>query len=111
MLSNLEAPYRYTMAGLVFIVLGTGVASFLAEAPASYAWFAISSVIFLGTYYSIIVIVRERLEFFKDLAHKCNGAASIKYLKLSCYVFFSVWMVYPILWILGSKGFGIMSGI
>ena len=48
LLWNMEAPYKWTMAAMIAIVLITGVASARAAAPASYAWFAMGMVIFVG---------------------------------------------------------------
>ena len=42
------APYKWTMAAMIAIVLITGVASARAAAPASYAWFAMGMVLFVG---------------------------------------------------------------
>lgn len=42
------APYKWTMAAMIAIVLITGVASARAAAPASYAWFATGMVLFVG---------------------------------------------------------------
>ena len=107
---HLNAPYRFTMGGLVLVTLGIGVASHNAAAPASYAWFGMGATIFSGVYYGIIMIVRERLGFYTEMARDSNAKQSIKYLKIACYIFFTVWMIYPLLWVLGTKGFGLISG-
>merc|ERR1719199_160298 len=106
---NLEAPFRATISGMVLICLGIAVASANAEPPASYAWFALGLNVFAGTYYSIILIVRERLAFFVEMARDSNAKQSIKFLKTGCYIFFSIWILYPILWFLGDKGVGLIS--
>jgi hypothetical protein len=65
--------------------------------------FALGLNVFAGTYYSIILIVRERLAFFVEMARDSNAKQSIKFLKTGCYIFFSIWILYPILWFLGDK--------
>ena len=110
MMWHLNAPYRFTMGGLVLVTLGIGVASHNAAAPASYAWFGMGATIFSSVYYGIIMIVRERLGFYTEMARDSNAKQSIKYLKIACYIFFTVWMIYPLLWVLGTKGFGLISG-
>ena len=66
--------------------------------------FALGLTVFGGTYYSIILIVRERLAFYVEMARDSNAKQSIKFLKTGCYIFFSIWILYPILWFLGDKG-------
>jgi hypothetical protein len=109
MLWNMDAPYKVTLAILVLICLGTAVASANARPPSSYCWFVMGSFLFAGTYYSIIIIVQERLAFYVEMARDSNAKKSIKFLKTGCYIFFSVWLLYPMFWLLGDDGVGLVS--
>ena len=53
--------------------------------------------------------MRERLEFYVEMARDSNAKQSIKFLKTGCYIFFLIWVLYPIFWLLGKNGAGIMS--
>ena len=109
LLWNMDAPYKVTMALLVLTCLVVAVASAAAPAPANYAWFCMGMFLFGGTYYGIIMIVRERLEFYVEMARDSNAKQSIKFLKTGCYIFFFIWVLYPIFWLLGKNGAQIMS--
>jgi len=109
LLWNMDAPYKVTMALLVLTCLVVAVASAAASAPANYAWFCMGMFLFGGTYYGIIMIVRERLEFYVEMARDSNAKQSIKFLKTGCYIFFFIWVLYPIFWLLGKNGAQIMS--
>lgn len=109
LLWNMDAPYKVTMALLVLTCLVVAVASAAAPAPSNYAWFCMGMFLFGGTYYGIIMIVRERLEFYVEMARDSNAKQSIKFLKTGCYIFFLIWVLYPIFWLLGKNGAQIMS--
>ena len=47
--------------------------------------FVIGLTLFAGTYYSIILIIRERLSFFVEMARDSNAKQSIKFLKTGVY--------------------------
>ena len=47
--------------------------------------FVIGLTLFAGTYYSIILIIRERLSFFIEMARDSNAKQSIKFLKTGVY--------------------------
>jgi hypothetical protein len=62
-----------------------------------------------GVYYSIVYMIMERLEFFVRMARDSNAKQSIKFLKIGCYIFFSVWWLYPVLWVLGPHATKVVS--
>jgi len=109
LLWNLDAPYKVTSALLVLTCLVHAVASFLAPPPASYAWFASGVALFSFTYYFILVIVRYRLDFFIECARDADAKNSIRYLKIGCFTFFGIWVLFPLMWVCGERGFGFVS--
>ncbi len=109
LLWNLEAPFRATMTVLVFTCLVIAVASAAAPPPANYAWFTMGMFVFAGTYYGIVMLIQERLAFYVDVARDGNAKQSIKFLKTGCYIFFAIWVLYPILWVLSDKAAGLIS--
>ena len=109
LLWNLDAPYKVTAALLVLTCLGHAVASFLAPPPASYAWFVAGVILFSFTYYLILSIVRFRLDFFVECARDAGAKQSIRYLKVGCFTFFGIWILFPLMWICGERGFGLIS--
>ena len=105
----MDAPYKCTMCILVLTCLVTAVASSAAPPPANYAWFSLGMILFGGTYYGIVMIVRERLEFYIEMARDSNAKQSIKFLKTGCYIFFGIWVLYPIFWLLGKDAAKLIS--
>lgn len=81
LLWNLNAPYKATMTFLVLICLVTAVASSATPAPASYCWFGMGMLLFTGTYFTILNIVRERLDLYVVMAKDIQTKQSIKYLR------------------------------
>ena len=87
------APYKWTMAAMIAIVLITGVASARAAAPASYAWFAMGMVIFVGRNFELTLSLQvcvaiavyisgapDWADFFRRLLFHClydHGASGI----------------------------------
>ena len=43
------------------------------------------------------------------MARDSNAKQSIKFLKIGCYIFFSVWWLYPVLWVLGPHATKVVS--
>jgi hypothetical protein len=81
LLWNINAPYKATLTFLVLICLVTAVASSATPAPASYAWFGMGMLLFAGTYFTILNIVRERLDLYVVMAKDIQTKKSIKYLR------------------------------
>ena len=61
LLSNVNAPYAYTLSAMVLVCLATAVASSAVPAPASFAWFGMGMLLFAFTYHAILKIVNKRL--------------------------------------------------
>ena len=109
LLWNVDAPFKATMTVLVFTCLVIAVASAAAPPPASYAWFTMGMFVFAGTYYGIVMLIQERLAFYVEVARDGNAKQSIKFLKTGCYIFFAIWILYPIFWVLSDKATGLVS--
>jgi hypothetical protein len=83
----------------------TGVFCNAFEPPARYLWFAFSWILFVFTFYNIIKMVYCRFQqFMNDDAKKIRAP-----LKLSLALYFSIWSLYPALWILDE--WGLLPGI
>ena len=109
LLWNVEAPFKWTLTGLVLTCLGVAVASAAAPPPANFAWFGMGIFLFTGTYYMVVTLIMERLSFYIEVARDGNAKQSIKFLKTGCYIFFSVWLIYPLFWLLSGKAANVLS--
>jgi len=105
----LDAPYKISSATLVFTCLVIAVACSLAVAPFSYCWFAMGMVLFTFTYVFILSIVRQRLDFFTLCARDSNAKQSLKHLKTAVFIYFGIWLLFPLLWLLSYRAANIIS--
>ena len=109
LLSNVNAPYSYTLSAMVLVCLTCAVASSAVPAPASFAWFGMGMLLFAFTYHAIVKIVNKRLNMIGAMASDINTKKSIKFLRTGCYIFFTVWLLYPVLWVLGKDALNVVS--
>ncbi|EKX54449.1 hypothetical protein GUITHDRAFT_99928 [Guillardia theta CCMP2712] len=105
----LDAPYKISSAVLVFTCLVIAVACSLAVAPFSYCWFAMGMVLFTFTYVFILSIVRQRLDFFTLCARDSNAKQSLKHLKTAVFIYFGIWLLFPLLWLLSYRAANVIS--
>lgn len=93
---SLNLPYKFTYAGFVFCCI---IAAFMCSAMpgnARYMWFGFGICLFGFTWFSIIRVVRIRLDQFVSKEAKKVRA----YLKVACMTYFGIWCGYPSLWVI-----------
>ncbi len=88
------------MAADVFMIV-TGVIATLEGSPTNYLWYVISCGAFLA-------ILGALLTEFSVAAHRRNGKINRLFQKLR-NTLIVLWFCYPIVWILGEEGLGIVN--
>jgi len=115
LLYQLRAPYRYTSAGLIFGILMCGVvAEFY---PGSHklmkggalAWYAFGCFWFAFAYALIMTIVIKQYRRMESLADGTQAVAALRPLKFALCTFFGIWVMFPIIWVLSDRGFGVID--
>jgi len=113
LMAQVRAPYKVTGAVLIFCVLLTGTATNYYPGDemkaGSYAWFVFGCFLYIIAYYLFYTIVRIQYRRLLNLAATTDAKKSFMPLKLALYTFFSIWVVFPIVWILGHQGLNILS--
>ncbi len=88
------------MAADVFMIV-TGIIATLEGSPTNYLWYVISCGAFLA-------ILASLLNEFSETSRRRNGKINRLFQKLR-NMLIVLWFCYPIVWILGSEGVGILS--
>jgi sensory rhodopsin len=94
-------PVVARIAGLQALTIVFGFAAAALTAPASWALYALGSLCFAGVVYT----------FYGDLEDRAAAAtdeAAALFRKLRAFVVV-LWLVYPVIWLLGSAGLGVMD--
>lgn len=120
---TLNLPYKFTYTLFVFLVLFSGFISSGHPDPGRWMWFAYGMTIFAFTWLRIVGLVQVRfLQYFAKKEKAPAGASqdnrrqsiSAKAgfrqkevrnpLQFALYVYFTIWMIYPLLWVLAAEG-------
>jgi len=118
LLWTLNLPYKVTYALLVFLTLFSGFMSSGHPQPGRWMWFSYGMVMFSFTWLRIVGLVQVRfMQYFakKDKSLRAqNGDSRMSLaerggfrsktvrnpLQFALSVYFTIWMIYPILWLL-----------
>jgi hypothetical protein len=100
LLWSLNLPYKFTYGGFVLICILCAAMASLVPPPGRWLWFAAGLMLFVYTWYNIVVLVNMRLQQMTSKKVKKVRA----YLKLGCFTYFMVWFGYPTLWVLYEAG-------
>lgn len=113
LLSQVRGPYKMTGGAVIFAVLMTGaVANFYPGdelRAGAIAWFVFGCVLYCGAYALFITVVRAQYERLMALAQGTEAKKALLPLRLAVYTFFTIWIVFPLVWILGTQGLGLIS--
>lgn len=93
---SLNLPYKFTYAGFVGVCIICAFMATTCPAPAKFMWFGMGFTLFLYTWYSILTLVKMRLD---QMVNKEVKKVRF-YLKLACTTYFAIWLGYPTLWVL-----------
>jgi len=96
LLWSLNLPYKFTYAGFVAVCIICAFMATTCPAPAKFMWFGMGFCLFMYTWYSILSLVKMRLD---QMVSKEVKKVRF-YLKLACTTYFGIWIGYPTLWVL-----------
>eukprot|EP00961_Rhodomonas_salina_P073795 991675-Rhodomonas_salina.1 len=112
-MAQVRAPYKITGAVLIFCVLLTGAATNFYPGEemrnGAVAWFTFGCFLYLVAYYLFLSIVKRQYSRLVALSANTEAKKAFMPLKLALYTFFSIWVVFPIVWILGFHGLNILT--
>jgi hypothetical protein len=108
-----RAPYKITGAVLIFSVLLTGAATNFYPGekmkPGAIAWFCLGATLYVVAYYLFYVVVKVQYGRLVVMTANTEAKKSFMPLKLALYTFFSIWIIFPIVWLLGYHGLNILT--
>mmetsp|Transcript_1325 Transcript_1325/g.2637 ORF Transcript_1325/g.2637 Transcript_1325/m.2637 type:complete len:449 (+) Transcript_1325:147-1493(+) len=100
LLWSLNLPYKFTYGGFVLCCIICAFMCSTLDGTARYMWFGLGIMLFGYTWYSIIRVVKLRLDqFVSEEAKKVRQS-----LKIACMTYFGIWCGYPTLWLLLEAG-------
>eukprot|EP00961_Rhodomonas_salina_P292984 3933386-Rhodomonas_salina.1 len=73
------------------------------------AWFAFGCVLYIWAYWLFLTLVKSQYERLLAMANNSDAKKAFLPLRLAVYTFFTIWIVFPVLWVLGHQGLGIIS--
>jgi len=117
LLWTLNLPYKFTYALFVFLTLFSGFISSGHPQPGRWMWFIYGMVMFTFTWLRIVGLVQVRfLQYFakkekssqpdRNKRQSISSKAGFRQkqvrnpLQFALYVYFTIWMIYPLLWLL-----------
>mmetsp|Transcript_49757 Transcript_49757/g.117244 ORF Transcript_49757/g.117244 Transcript_49757/m.117244 type:complete len:536 (-) Transcript_49757:425-2032(-) len=113
LLAQVRAPYKITGAVLIFTVLLTGAATNFYPGDAmrggAYAWFAFGCALYIWAYWLFLTLVKAQYERLQMMAAATEAKKAFLPLRLAVYTFFTIWIVFPVIWVLGHQGLGLIS--
>jgi len=113
LMSQVRAPFKITGGVLIFCVLLTGTATNYYPGDemraGSMAWFIFGCFLYFVAYYLFYTVVKIQYTRLLALAASTEAKKAFMPLKLALYTFFSIWIVFPIVWLLGHQGLNILS--
>jgi bacteriorhodopsin len=92
---------KIRLTAFCWMILGMGVASFLAKPPYNFAYYGLDLFFFVCYFIYLAYIISERLPNLPPVGKK--------YLYGSMGVFFCFWPVFPIVWLLRDEVGGVIS--
>ena len=117
LLCCLRAPYKVTGALVVHALLLSGViANFYfgrnfpmgGRGPAI-AWFLFGTYWYLVAFIGLTYIVKVQYTKLAQLAENTDAKKALLPLRVAIVTIFSLWICYPIIWIIGDQGAGLIS--
>mmetsp|Transcript_62584 Transcript_62584/g.147177 ORF Transcript_62584/g.147177 Transcript_62584/m.147177 type:complete len:422 (+) Transcript_62584:99-1364(+) len=113
LMAQVRAPYKITGAILIFCVLLSGAATNFYPGEqmkqGAIAWFCFGCFLYAAAYYLFFSIVKKQYSRLVALSANTEAKKAFMPLKLALYTFFSIWVVFPIVWILGYHGLNILT--
>ena len=117
LLCCLRAPYKVTGALTIHAMLLSGViANFYygrnwpkgGRGPAI-AWFCFSSYWYIVAFIALTHIVKVQYNKLAKIAENTEAKKALLPLRISIVTIFTLWVCYPIIWIIGDQGAGLIS--
>ena len=117
LLCCLRAPYKVTGALVVHALLLSGViANFYygrnwpkgGRGPAI-AWFLFGTYWYIIAFLGLLHIVRIQYSKLAQLAENTDAKKALLPLRIAIVTIFTLWICYPIVWVIGDQGAGLVS--
>lgn len=114
LLTQLRAPYRITAGALIYAVLLTGSIANFYPGPSwrtgAWGWFVFAATIYTFAYVFVYMIVIKQYKRLNDLSAGTEAKKAMFPLKLAIVTFFSMWLGFPVVWVLSSRtGMNLLS--
>lgn len=75
----------------------------------AYAWFAFGCALYIWAYWLFLTLVKAQYERLQMMAAATEAKKAFLPLRLAVYTFFTIWIVFPVIWVLGHQGLGLIS--
>jgi hypothetical protein len=117
LLCCLRAPYKVTGALTIHVMLLSGVvANFYTGrswtkggmGPAI-AWFCFSTFWYIVAFVALLYLVKRQYAKLARIAEKTEAKKALLPLRIAIVTIFTLWICYPIVWIVGDQGMGLIS--
>jgi bacteriorhodopsin len=114
LLTQLRVPYRIPAGALIYAVLLTGSIANFYPGPSwrtgAWGWFAFAATIYTFAYVFVYMIVIKQYKRLNDLSAGTEAKKAMFPLKLAIVTFFSMWLGFPVVWVLSSRtGMNLLS--
>jgi bacteriorhodopsin len=73
------------------------------------AWFCFSSYWYIVAFFGLLHIVRVQYTKLAQLAENTDAKKALLPLRIAIVTIFTLWICYPIVWIIGDQGIGLLS--
>nr|AHH02129.1 protein 109 [synthetic construct] len=113
LLFQLRAPFKITSAFLIFVVLLCGVVTDFYPPDVLYgpsvAWFIFGCFWYIIAYIFLYTIITKQYKRLLEISKETEAKKSLGPLKLAIYTFFSIWLIFPCVWLLTPKGLNMLD--
>ena len=112
----LRAPFKISFALCIHVVLMCGVmANFYTghnwergHGPAV-AWFFFSSFWYCIAFVGLVIVIKSQYSKLARLAEGSDAKKALLPLRVAIITILTLWIVYPIIWVLGDQGVGLIA--